>query len=76
MIYSIDIFHGKIMDDFSMLIMDSTTAGKHESTLGNCSTYIRSDTEAHRNLYYGQIGLFGNSTDTGNIVANIRSFNF
>ena len=60
-----EIFHGRIIDDFSMITVDSATADNHESTLGTGTNDFRNDTWAHTNVYSGQVegafGLFGNS---------------
>ena len=72
-------FHGRIIDQFSMITVDSTTADKYESTLGTGTNDLGNDTRAHTTLYSCQVGgacgLFGNSIDTGNIVASISGSN-
>ena len=64
-----DVFHDRIIDDFSMITIDSTTADHHWSTLGTGTIDLGKDTGDHTNLYSGQVegvfGLFGNSIDTG-----------
>ena len=69
-----DEYHGRIIDQFTMLAVDSTPADNHESTLGTGTNDLGNDTRAHTTLYSGQVeeacGLFGNSTDTSNIAAN------
>ena len=71
--------HGRIMNQFTMITVDSTPADNHESTLGTGTNGFGNDTRAHTTLYPGQVegacGLFGNSIDTGNIAANISSSN-
>ena len=68
-----------MIDQFTMITVDSTPAGNHESTLGTGTNDFRNDTRAHTTLYSGQVeracGLFGNSIDTGNIAANISGSN-
>ena len=39
-----DMFHGRIIDDFSMTTIDSTTADNHESTLGTGTNDLEDDT--------------------------------
>ena len=62
-----------------MITVDSAPADNHESTLGTGTNDLGNDTRAHATLYSGQVegacGLFGNSTDTGNITANISGSN-
>ena len=74
-----DEFHGRIIDQFSMVTIDSAPAGNHESTFGTGTNNVGNDTRAHTTLYSGQVeracGLFGNSIDTGNIAANISGCN-
>ena len=71
--------HGRIIDQCTMITVDSTPADNHESTLGTGTNDYRNDTRAHTTLYSGQVegacGLFGNSIDTGNIAANISGSN-
>ena len=68
-------FHGRIIDQFSMITVDSAPANDHESTLGTGTNDFGDDTRAHTTLYSGQVegacGLFGNSIDAGNTAANI-----
>ena len=55
-----NVFHGRIMDDFSMITVDSTTADNHESNLGTGTNDFGNDTRAHTNLYSCQVeGAFG-----------------
>ena len=65
-------FHGRIIDQFSMITVDSAPADNHKSTLGTGTNDLKNDTRAHTALYSGQVeeacGLFGNSIDTGNIA--------
>ena len=72
-------FHGRIIDQFSMITVDSAPADNHESTLGTGTNDLGNDTRDHTTLYSGQVegacGLFGNSIDTGNIAANISGSN-
>ena len=69
-----DEFHGRIIDQFTTITVDSVPADNHESTLGAGTNDFGNDKRAHTTLYSGQVegacGLFGNSTDTGNIAAN------
>ena len=75
--YGKDMLHGRILDGFSMVTIDSTTADNHDSTLRTGINDLENETWAHTNLYSGQVeegfGLFGNSIDTGYITANINS---
>ena len=77
--YDKDMVHGRIIDDFSMVTIDSVTTDNHESTLGTGSNYLENDTWAHINLYSGQVEgafeLFGNSIETNSITANISGSN-
>ena len=52
--YSKDMFHGWIIDYFSVVTIDSTKADNHESTLGTSTNDLENDTGAHTNLYSGQ----------------------
>ena len=75
-----DGYHGGIiMDKFTMITVDSAPADNHKCTLGTGTNDLGNDTRAHTTLYSGQVegacGLFGNSTDTGNIAANISGSN-
>ena len=74
-----DEYHGRIIDQFTMITVDSAPADNHESTLGTGTNDLGNDTRAHTTLYSGQVegacGLFGNSIDTGNIAANISGSN-
>ena len=62
-----------------MIKIDSTTADNHECTLRIGTNNLGNNTGDHTNLYSGQVegafGLFGNSIDTGNIIANISGPN-
>ena len=75
----INEFHGRIIDQFSMITVNSAPADNHESTLGTGTNGLGNDTRAHSTLYSGQgegaCGLFGNSIDSGNIAANISGSN-
>ena len=42
--YDMDMFHGRIINDFSMITVDSTTADNHESTLGIGTSDFWNDT--------------------------------
>ena len=68
-------FHGRIIDQFSTITVDSVPPDHHECTLGTGTNDLGNDTKAHTTLYSGQVegasGLFGNSIDAGNIAANI-----
>ena len=72
-------FHGRIIDQFSMITIDSAPADNCESTLNTGTNDLENDTRAHTTMYSGQVegacGLFGNSIDTGNIDANISDSN-
>ena len=70
-----DMFHSRIIDDFSMITLDSTTADNHESTLGTGTNDLGNDTWDHKNQVKGAFELFGNSINTGNITANISGSN-
>ena len=74
-----DIVLGRIIDNFSMVTIDSTTAENHESTLCTGTNDLENDTGAHTNLYSDQVegafGLFGNSNDTGDITVNFSCSN-
>ena len=48
-----EVFHGRIIDDFSMLKIDSTTPNKHESIFGIGTNDLRNETRAYTNLYAG-----------------------
>ena len=41
------MIHGRIIDDFSIITVDSTTADNHESTLGTGTNDLGNDTRAH-----------------------------
>ena len=73
------MFHGRIINDLSMITVDSTTADNNGSTLGTGINDFGDDTGAHTHLYSGQVegafGLFSNSINTGNITANISGSN-
>ena len=70
---------GRVIDQFSMITVDSAPADNHESTLGTGTNNLGNHTRAHTTLYSGQVegacGLFGNSIDTGNIAAYISGSN-
>ena len=74
-----DEYHGRIIDQFTMITVDSAPADNHKNTLGTGTDDLRNDTRAHTTLYSGQVGgacgLLGNSIDTGNIAANISGSN-
>ena len=75
-----DDCHGRIiMDKFTMITVDSAPADNHKCTLGTGTNDLGNDTRAHTTSYSGQVegacGLFGNSTETGNIAANISGSN-
>ena len=76
-IYDQAIIHGRILDNISLVKIDSTTVENYDSTLGTGTNDLRNDTGAHTNLYSGQLegafALCGNSIDTGNITANISN---
>ena len=67
--YDKSIFHGRIIDDFSVLTIDSTTADNHENTLGTGTNDLENDAGASTSIYSGQVeetfGLLGNSIATG-----------
>ena len=77
--YDRDMFHGRIIDDFPMITVDSTTVDNHESTLVSGTNDLDDDTGAHTTLYSGQVerafGLFSKSINTCNITANISGSN-
>ena len=50
-----DIIHGRIIDEFSMITVDSTVADNHESTLGTDTNDLGNDTRDHTILYSGQV---------------------
>ena len=72
-------FHGRRIDQCSMITVDSAPDDNHESTLCTGTNDLGNDTRPHTTLYSGQkegaCGLFGNSIDTGNIAANISGSN-
>ena len=72
-------FHGRIIDQFSMITVDSAPADNHESTLGTGANDLGIDTRANTTLYSGHgegaCGLFVRFIDTGNIAANISGSN-
>ena len=74
-----DEYCGGIIDQFTMITVDFAPADNHESTLGTSTNDLGNDIRAHATLYSGQVegacGLFGNSTDTGNIATNISGSN-
>ena len=75
-----DDCHGRIIiDKFTMITVDSAPADNHKCTLGTGTNDLGNDTRAHTTSYSGQVegacGLFGNSTETGNIAANISGSN-
>ena len=43
-----DVFQGRIMYDFSMITVDSTTGDNHENTLGTGTNDLGNDTGAHK----------------------------
>ena len=45
-----DKYHGRIIDQFTMITVDSTPADNHESTLGTGTNDLGNDTRAHNNL--------------------------
>ena len=49
-------FNGRIIDQFSMITVDSATGNNHESTLGTDTNDLGNDTRAHTALYSGQGG--------------------
>ena len=77
--YGKDMFGGSIIDDFSILVVDSNTTVNHGSTLGSGTNDLGKDTGAYTNLMSGQaveaFGLFSKSTESGNIAANNRGYN-
>ena len=62
-----------------MLTIDYTPADNYETILGTGTNDLENDIGTHTNLYSGQVegafGLFGNSTDIGNITASISGSN-
>ena len=78
--YGKDMLHDMIIDNFSMLKIDFTIADNHESTLGTSTNDYEKDTGTYTNIYSGKVnesfGLIGNSTNIGNISANISGPNY
>ena len=72
--YGKTMFHVRIINEFSMLTIDSTTADNHQGTLSTGTNDLKDDTGSYTNHYPGQVedmfGLFSNSIDTGNIAVN------
>ena len=68
-----DELHGRIIDQFTMITVDSAPTDNHGSTLSTGTDDLGNDTRSHLTLYSGQVegacGLFGNSIDTGNFAA-------
>ena len=50
-----DEFHGRIIDQFTMITVDSAPADNHESTLGTGTNDLGNDTRAYTTLYSGQV---------------------
>ena len=50
-----DEYHGRIIDQFTMITVDSAPADNHESTLGTGTNDLGDDTRAHTTLYSGQV---------------------
>ena len=48
--YGKDVFHGRIIDNISMVTIDSTTANNYKSTLVTGTNDLGNDTVAHTNL--------------------------
>ena len=48
-------FHGRIIDQFSMITVESAPADNHERTLGTGTNDLGNDTRAHTTLYSGQV---------------------
>ena len=48
-------FRGRIIDQFSIITVDSVPADNHESTLGTGTNDLGNDTRAHTTLYSGQV---------------------
>ena len=53
--YDSYMFHGRIVDDFSMITVDSTTVDNHKSTLVTGTNDLGNDMWAHTSLYSGQV---------------------
>ena len=70
-----DRSHGRMIGDFSMITIDFTTSDNYESTLGTVTNDLENDTNLSSDQAKETSGLFGNSTDTGNIIANISASN-
>ena len=72
-----DEFHGRIIDQFPMITVDSAPSDNHESILGTGTNDLGNDTRAHTTLYSGRVegvcGLFGNSIE--HVAANIGGSN-
>ena len=45
-----NMFHGRIIDKFSMITADSSTADNHEITLGTGTSDLGNDARAHTTL--------------------------
>ena len=73
------MFNVRIIDYFSVLIIDLTTADNTESTRGTGTNDVENDNGVNTDLYSGQVasicGLFGNFIDTGSITASISGSN-
>ena len=46
-----DEYHGRTIDQFTMITVDSAPAVNHESTLGTGTNDLGNDTRAHTTLY-------------------------
>ena len=49
-----DEYHGRIIDQFTMITVDSAPADNHESTLGTGNNDLGNDTRVHTTSYSGQ----------------------
>ena len=53
--YGKDMFYGRIIDNFSMLTTDSTTADTHESMWDTGTNNLENDAGVYTNLHSGQV---------------------
>ena len=48
-----DEYHGRIIDQLTIISVDSTPVDNHEGTLGTGTNDLENDTRAHATLYSG-----------------------
>ena len=48
-------YQGRIIDQFSMITVDSAPADNHESTLGTGTNDVGNDTRTHATLHSGKV---------------------